>query len=164
MRPCHAARVGVLPLVLALGACAAQGDRSNDESASDAEITGQQACFYRRQAQDFQALDRSSLVVFAPTRRNAYLVQVSPPSNELRFADGIAFDSRSNQVCGRAGDALLLGAGALRRYAVVDVRRLEPGQLDTVLASHREGDATAPMEPQTDTAADIEPVESAGDE
>lgn len=164
MPACRGARLAGLLLAGALGACAGQRDSSNGGAENQPAMTGQQACFYRRQVQDFHALDRSSLVVFAPTRRNAYLVQVSPPSSELRFADGLAFDSRSNQVCGRAGDALLLGAGALRRYAVVDVRRLEPGQLDTVLASYGKGDTATPMEPQTDTAADIEPVESAGDE
>lgn len=160
----RAAGAGGLLLAAALGGCAGQGASGDGMRKADAELAGQQACFYRRQVQDFRALDRTSLVVFAPTRRNAYLVQVSPPSNDLRFADALAFESRSNQVCGRAGDALLLGAGTLRRYSVVDVRRLEPGQLDTVLASYGKGDAAAPMEPQSDTAADIEPVESAADE
>lgn len=163
MVACRKARIAGLLLTGMLCACAGQDDRDSQPRATP-ELSGQQACFYRRQAQDFQVLDRTSLVVFAPNRRNAYLVQVSPPSNDLRFVDALAFESRSNQVCGRAGDALLLGAGTQRRLSVVDVRRLEPGQLDTVLASYGKGDEPTPMEPETDTAAEIEPVESAADE
>lgn len=164
MPACRGARVASALLAAGLVACAGPSGTKQDSAAEAPVSAGQQACFYRRQVQDFQVLDRSSLVVFAPSRRNAYLVKISPPANDLRMADAIAFDSRSNQICGRAGDGLQIGTSAPRRYFVADVRRLEPGQLDALLSSYGKGEAGAGLEPETDTAADIEPVESAADQ
>lgn len=150
---CSLAAIG-----FALGACAGATDSSTDRGADEA--LGQPGCFYGRQVQDFRVLDRSSLLVFAPTRRHAYRLEISPPSSELRFADVIAFESPSGQICGRAGERLLLGTRDVRRFVVMDVQQLTAAQVDLLLAA----DDGAAIEPQPGGAAEIEALETDGDQ
>jgi hypothetical protein len=158
----------VAALLVGLVGCAG-APQNGDGSAGEGDDTplpllGQNACFYYRQVQNFDVLDRSTLVIYAPNRRNAYLVKTSPPSTELRYADTIAFEARTGQVCGRAGDRLVLATGSSLRLSVVDVQRLTDAQLATVLDGVGRGAADGALEPVTDTAADIEPLEKSGDE
>lgn len=146
-------------LVLTVGACTG-ADQARQPSGVDAPPIGQSACFYGRQVQGFRVLDRSSLIVFAPTQRHAYRVEISPPTAELRFVDTIGFESSSSQVCGRAGDRLLLGTSSIHRYPVIDVQRLTAAQLE---AHGPDGEASG-LEPEPGIEADIEPLENAGDQ
>lgn len=118
---------------------------------------GTSACFFARQALDFEALDDRNLVVFAPSKDNAYHVQISPPAMDLRFANGVAFASRNTQICGYAGDDLLLVNGASqRRYSVIGVYRLDAAALDALRARFGRVPASAPAEPEPEEGAEIE--------
>lgn len=109
-------------------------------------------------------LDRSTLIVYAPTKRQAYLVQISPPASRLPFADGLAFQSRGSQICGRAGESVTLAADSMRRYAIMDVRRLPAPELDEILSNKDRAETGQGLEPATGEAAEIEPIETAPDE
>jgi hypothetical protein len=155
--------------VTALAVCLLAGcSATNDETASAKEpipppsATGTSACFYPRQVQNFVALDRSNLIVFAPNAANAYHVRITPPSTQLEFAEGLAFLPPSGRVCGYAGERLIVGIGpAAERVAVIDVSRLAPGGLEALQAG-RTG-ATAPAaRPQPGPGADIEGATSGG--
>lgn len=150
-------------LILASGGCAAPTEEG-ETTPAEPSLRGKNACFYRRQVQDFDTLGRDTLVVYAPSRRNAYLVKISPPSAQLRFADAIAFESRAPQICGRAGERLRVGTGALNLYSVMDVRRLPEDQLADILDSYGQGEGGDDIQPETSTEAEIEPLENGGDE
>ena len=149
---------GALALTLVLAACAGPADRTEEAREADTPLPGQSACFLRDQVQDFDPLDRGSLIVYAPSRRNAYLVKISPPSSALRSAQAIAFESRSSQVCGRAGERVLLGRGALNYQSVIDVRRLAETELAELLEGY--GRSRKSIEPELDTQAEIEALET----
>ena len=132
--------------------CAADGNR---QSASDEsrEYSSGSACFYARDASNWTVLDRSTLIVYAPNKSRAFRVEVGPGASDLRWADRLAFVSRSNRICGRAGDRIVTPTGTVNRsYAVVGVRRLDPASLEALLAGYG----------KAESAQQVEPVESPG--
>ena len=117
-------------------------------------VAGRPTCFQARQVSDFRPLDRSSLIVYAPSRNNAYHVRISPPSIELRSANAIGFVSRSNRICGYAGDSLRIDRNDRFRYSVVSVRRLDDVALEALLGAG--GGDEADTGPQDTAGAEIE--------
>ena len=118
---------------------------------------GVAGCFFARQAQDFQVLDDRNLIVFAPSKSNPYHITISPPSPELRWANGLAFESRNTQVCGYAGDHVLLADGpGPRRYSVIAVHRLDEDALHGLQARFGVGSAPQQAEPEPAEGAEIE--------
>ena len=142
-------------VMLMIGGCATQDGAEATADKADETILGTAACFYQRQVSDFRALDRSNLIVYAPTKSNAYQVIISPPSMSLRSADAIAFKSRSSRVCGYAGERVLLdGRGSGREFSIVSVYRLDEMAHDALLAQY--GIGKPDMEPEETTGAEIE--------
>jgi hypothetical protein len=119
-------------------------------------VTGVAACFYPRQAQDFRVLDRSNLIVYAPNDRNAYHVQVSPPSHDLRYADSLAFIPSNDRICGYAGERLIIGGStAGQPAAIIAVSRLSPESLESLRAGSV-GAVPPAVEPMPGPGAAIE--------
>lgn len=155
MRPAPLAAAGLAVLVLA--ACAGSGEPRPRPTVKAGEF-GTPDCFLRRAASDFQVLDDRNVIVFAPGRADAYHVQVSLPLTDLRFADTLAFESRSSRICGYAGDELVVAStgSSLRRASVTGVYRLEPAALDGLLARFGRGRPAAKPEPRAGEGAEIE--------
>lgn len=104
--------------------CASRQSENDAQEATFA--SGQAACFQAGQVTGFRALDRSNLIVYAPTRSSAYHVRIQPPARELNFTSRIAFDTRSRRICGHAGESVIFDSGAMARtYFVTDVYRLD---------------------------------------
>jgi len=138
-----------------MGGCATKDGAEVAGEKAEEKVVGTAACFYQRTVSNFRALDRSTLIVYAPTRSNAYQVVISPPTTSLRSADAIAFKSRSNRICGYAGERILLDdAGMGREFAIVSVYRLDATTLDALLAQY--GIGKPDMEPETTEGAEIE--------
>ena len=73
---------------------------------------------------NWDALNREYLIVYAPSKNRPFLVQIAPPSVELRNAITLGFGGR-DRICGKAGEHLQIGAGMGRRYSIMDVKRLD---------------------------------------
>ena len=150
------APVAILAVILA-GGCTAGGSAGDSQRAASREPAGTSACFYRRQVSDFRVLDRSTLIVYAPSKSHAYQVRISPPSTEIKFADAIAFSSRSNRICGYAGDRIIVGSGSSpREYSVSGVYRLDEVGLQRLLEQYGIGKPGDPLEPEETEGAEIE--------
>lgn len=148
--------LALLAMLLASG-CTTGGSREASQREASREPAGKSACFYRRQVSDFRVLDRTNLIVYAPSKSNAYQVRISPPSTELKFANAIAFSSRSNRICGYAGDRIILGSGSSpREYSVSGVYRLDEVGLQRLLEQHGIGKPGQPLEPEETEGAEIE--------
>jgi hypothetical protein len=94
---------------------------------------GRQDCFLAREAQDFEVLDASNLLLYVPDRRTAYHVHVSPPAPELRHAQVLGFQSRHTRVCGYAGDRLVLdAAGGAQEHSVTGVYFVDEAAVATL--------------------------------
>ena len=137
-----------------VGTCGCAGN-SVEPDAPEAEIvSGQAACFRIDQVTGFRALDRSNLIVYAPTRSSAYHVQIRPPAREINFADRIAFDTRTTRICGYAGESVIFDSGGMgRHYFVTSVRRVDAEDIRS-LADQFSGDIE--VEPSDDSGAEIE--------
>lgn len=136
--------------------CAADRDQKSADDES-LEYSGGSACFYARNASNWRVLDRSTLIVYAPNKSHAFRVQVGPGASDLRWADSLAFVSRSNRICGRAGDRIVMPTGTTTRsHSVIDVRRLDQASLERLLAGYGKAGRSAPVEPGESPGAAIE--------
>jgi hypothetical protein len=97
--------------------------------------TGSAACFVRRLVTSFTVLDDTNLVVFAPSRTEAFHVRIRPAAPEMAGAAALAFTSRGHQVCGAAEDAVFFGQErSAPRHAITGVSRLSEAALNELLA------------------------------
>jgi hypothetical protein len=143
--------------VLSVGLFPSAG--SADEQDEEVKRTGgKPGCFYAREASDFEALDDSNLIVYAPTKSRAYHVQISPPSSDLRFAQGVVFDARSGRICGRGGETVSFGrrSGSARRHSVMNVWHLEPEQVEQLKDLYKAPDGDSQIEPKDSEGAEVE--------
>jgi hypothetical protein len=119
--------------------------------------TTKQGCFYTRDASNFDVLDSSNFIVYAPTKSRAFHVRIAPPSNELRFANGLAFEGRDNRICGYAGDSVAFGGGGSpRRYSIVDVWQLDAAALEQLLDTYKDGAGKVVPDQKDSHGADVE--------
>jgi hypothetical protein len=141
---------GILSILAAAtlaGACAAsieaQGESAETVSGSTpVDLTGlRRDCFRVRDARDFEVLNRVNIIVYGPGNNRAWLVEIAPPSVNLRNSTAVVFETggTGNRICGRAGDRLIVGRGSGQRSGIVDVRRLEPADLERILAEFGRG-------------------------
>ena len=103
-----------------------------DQTADRPATAHRDACIFSRSIQDFRALDRNKLVVWAPGRRNAYLVELSMPLSDLKFAHEIALVDRNHdgRLCSYGMDRIVVGNGALREPSTISgVTRLDNARL-----------------------------------
>jgi hypothetical protein len=118
---------------------------------------GRQDCFVRREADDFDVLDASNLLLYVPDRRTAYHVHVSPPSPELRHAQALAFQSRHSRVCGYAGDRLVVdAAGSVEEHAITGVYRVDEAAVATLRGRFGLAPRTAPPAPATPPPGEVQ--------
>jgi hypothetical protein len=133
-----------------------------DESANeqmDEALGGKskQGCFFTRDASDFDVLDKSNLIVYAPTKSRAYHVRIAPPSNELRFANGLLFEGRDNRICGYAGESVSFrGSEAGRRYSITNVWQLDASAREQLLDAYKTGAGKKMPEAKESDGAEIE--------
>src|SRR5262245_54648909 len=119
---------------MGLGATSAQ---ATAESTSRA---GKNECVFTRTIYDFKALDRRNLVIWAPSRSKAYLVELGMPLPELKFANRLALVDRNH-------DGMLCGYG-MDRIVVADSSFAQPS---TIMGMTRlDADGLAQLEEKYD--------------
>jgi Family of unknown function (DUF6491) len=93
-----------LMMLAALVACA-NVQASTSESRADKD-----ACLFVRSIHDFRPLDRTNLIIWAPGRRDAYLVELGFPLPELKFAHRLAVVDRNHDgmLCGFGMDRIVV--------------------------------------------------------
>jgi len=158
------ARRAAMPLAVTLAAaaagCAPSTEGSRAGSLPSPADTGTAACFYAGQVSDFTVLDRSNLIVYAPSKQSAYHVRISPPAIGLRSADRLSFGRSDARICGYAGERLIVpdGRGG-ERYSIVGVARLTQAGLEALLFAAGRSAGPGPAdaaEPEPAGGADIQ--------
>jgi hypothetical protein len=128
------ARTVIAVLIVAVGA----------SMSADAATTGQtradkNACVVTRTIHDFKALDRNKLVIWAPSRRNAYLIELSMPLPELKFAHRLAIVDRNHdgRLCGFGMDRIIVADSSLRTPStILGMTRLDDESLAQLEAQY----------------------------
>jgi hypothetical protein len=82
-----------------------------------------QQCVWFRSVSDWHALDEYNLLIWAPSRKHPYLVELDSPCREARWAESLAFSSRDSRLCGYGGDRILVGRD---RCSIGAIHKLTP--------------------------------------
>jgi hypothetical protein len=91
-------------------------------------------CVFARTIHDFKVLDRDKMIIWAPTRSKAYLVELSMPMPELKFANTIAVVDRNHDgmVCGYGMDRIVAvdsSPGFRTPATIMGMKRLDDAAL-----------------------------------
>jgi len=130
----HAPLIRLIQLTgaaILVAACAGT-ERQVDEVAERTTAPGGD-CFTVSLARDFRYLDDHNLIVYA-AGRNPYHVELSQACFGLGSDFAIGLRSRTDRMCGLAGDAVIgRGLGRPERCSVVSVRRLDEAQMQALV-------------------------------
>jgi hypothetical protein len=120
-----------LLLAALTGGCAATGAPA---ARATAPLPGTDACIFISSIQSWDVVDQSTLIVYAPLNKDAYLVKLFEPVPELPFKERIGFEdtTHSGQLCSDR-DELLVRGDIPRRVPIVAVRRLTSDQVKRLL-------------------------------
>lgn len=105
-------------LMLALGVCAATTATATTSASGSADGN---ACVFFRTVHDYRALDKNKLVVWAPGRRSAYLVEVGMPLLDLTWANQLAFvdSNHDGRLCGYGMDRIVIGDTSFPQWSTI---------------------------------------------
>ena len=141
----------------------AAGASAQASATTNTSHAGMNECVFARTIYDFKVLDRDKMIIWAPTRNKAYLVELSMPMPELKFANTIAFVDRNHDgmLCGYGMDRIVAADSSpgfrtpatvmgMKRLSDTDLAQLEQ-QYDVRLTRKKVAEApsgTAQEQPQ----------------
>jgi hypothetical protein len=119
--------------VLAAALAAAGISIGASANASTSSHAGKNDCVFTSAINDFKPLDHNKMVIYGPGRR-AYLVELSFPLPELKFANRLAFVDRNHDgmLCGYGMDRIVVadsGFGFRTPSTIMGMQRLDAAGL-----------------------------------
>jgi hypothetical protein len=148
----------------------ASGASANASTATS--HAGKNDCVFTSAIHDFKPLDRNKMVVYGPGRK-AYLVELSMPLPELKFANRLAFVDRNHDgmLCGFGMDRIVVADSsvAFRTPAtILGMQRLDDAglaqleeQYDVRLTrKKKDAPAAGSAQPREQTQQPVEPKEN----
>ena len=102
-------------------------------NASTSSHAGKNDCVFTSAINDFKPLDHNKMVIYGPGRK-AYLVELSMPLPELKFANRLAFVDRNHDgmLCGYGMDRIIVadsGFGFRTPSTILGMQRLDAAGL-----------------------------------
>lgn len=128
LRPLPVA-AGLLSALLALTAGAAMEPTA---APAEAKKPRSDECVFFRTVYDWQVLDRSNLIIWAPSSRTAYHVELAFPLTDLRSAIRLAFIDHNNDglLCGYGMDKVAVPDSPMRwSSTILAMTRLDDASL-----------------------------------
>lgn len=122
----------------ALSACATPPSPSEQQATAKPK-RGMDTCVFNSALDDWQALDDNTLVVWGPSKRDAYKVSLSMPLMGLKFAHqlGFADGTRDGRLCSYGRDAIILGNDSMaQRSSISYVEKLNAETLAQLEAKY----------------------------
>jgi len=131
------AQFGAAMVALAVAAATAGGCASSraPSASAAAPLPGTDACVFIRNIYDWDVIDPTTMIVYAPQRKDAYLLKLFAPVPDLDFKQRVGFeDSNHNgQLCGFGNDLVVHDEIGAQRTPIVAFRKLTPEQLRQLL-------------------------------
>lgn len=129
-------RAAVSLLILASSGCAGGGASSTHAPA--APLPGTESCIFTVNLNDWTVLDDSTLIVYAPLRKDAYLLKLFEPVVDLPFREALGFEDteHNGQLC--KGDYVVVRGDIPRRVPITSVRALTPEQAKQLIAGSKQ--------------------------
>jgi hypothetical protein len=118
-------------------------------------MTTDNDCMFLRSIYDWHALDDYNLIVWAPSRRQPYVVTLSFPLTGLRFEHQLAFDDHNGdgRLCGFGMDAIIAGGSFPQRASIAGVKRLDGSEIGALEGLY-ETFSSRPKGPASDVERD----------
>lgn len=117
---------------LTMTACAVTSDDAGNSGKAGASAVGN--CFFARSVRNFEALSDNLLIVWSPSQRCPYKVEVVGFCQGLKTTNAIAFNTQGS-ICGRATERLLIrDMGTDRSCRIGSVSRLSDQELTDLRA------------------------------
>jgi len=128
----RAAMVALAVAAASAGGCASSRAPS---ARAAAPLPGTDACVFIRNIYDWDVIDPTTMIVYAPQRKDAYLLKLFAPVPDLDFKQRVGFeDSNHNgQLCGFGNDLVVHDEIGAQRTPIVAFRKLTPEQLRQLL-------------------------------
>jgi hypothetical protein len=125
------------PLILTLMSCA-----TNEGGAPHAPLPGTEACIFTVNLNDWTVIDNSTLIVYAPLRKDPYLVKLFAPIFDLQFRESLGFEDieHNGQLC--KDDYVVARGDAPQRTPITAVRALTPDQAKQIIAAAKQADTS----------------------
>ena len=129
--PASSIRLAALPALvlgavgaLALAACAT--GRALPTRAA-APLPGTDACVFISNVSDWTVIDPTTMIVYAPLRKDAYLLKLFAPVPELNFKQRVGFEDsdHNGQLCGNGDDLVVRDEISARRMPIVAFASLQ---------------------------------------
>ncbi len=78
-------------------------------------------CVFISNIQNWRVLDSRHVVLYAPTAKRTYLMQLGMPISDLKFAFSVAFidRDRNGMLCGRSPDGVIAADSIVRQPAFI---------------------------------------------
>jgi len=124
-----------------MAGCAGAGGAHKPEPA----LPGTESCIMKVNLYDFTVLDDSTLIIYGPLHKDAYLVKLFAPIYSLPFRQTIGFDTpeRNGQLC--KGDYVFVRGDLPERMPINTLRALTPDEAKQLIAdSKRSRNAAQP--------------------
>ena len=104
---------------IAIAACAATPPQEAAQNA--AKASRKDECVFFSSVFDWQGLDDTTLVIWAPSRNTAYRVELSMPLSGLKFAHTLGFidGTQDGQLCSFGFDAVTMGDDTIPRKSTI---------------------------------------------
>ena len=126
-------------LMLTLAGCATStGGRPH---APPPPLPGTESCIFTVNLYDWTVIDNSTLIVYAPLRKDPYLVKLFAPIFDLQFRESIGFEDieHGGQLC--KDDYVVVRGDGAQRMPIIAVRALTPEQARQMIAAARQADS-----------------------
>jgi hypothetical protein len=137
----HPRRSGLLmPLIAAFMGCATNG--AGTARVPPPPLPGTEACIFTVNLNDWTVVDNSTLIVYAPMRKDPYLVKLFAPIFDLQFRESIGFEDieHNGQLC--RDDYVVARGDAPQRTPIIAVRALTPDQAKQIIAAAKQADSS----------------------
>lgn len=119
-------------LALAIAGCATNATPSNNATAA---LPGKDACIFTVNLSDWVVLDESTLIVYAPLRKQPYLIKLFAPATGLQFRESLGFEDteHNGQLC--RGDYVVARGDIPQRMPISALREITPQQAKQLRAA-----------------------------
>ena len=155
-------------LVLACGALGVAGCATTGASASQkaaAPLPGTDACVFMSTVYDWDVIDSTTMIVYAPMRKDPYLLKLFAPVFDLDFKQRVGFEDsdHTGQLCGNGVDYLVIRGDIPQRVPIVAFRKLAVEQAKQLLATaRRPGNSPAASSPAANQPPAGQPAAAPG--
>ena len=110
-------------------------------TSAPAPLPGTEACIFTVNLDDWTVLDDSTLIVYAPLRKDAYLVKLFEPIIDLPFRQSLGFEDveHNGQLC--KGDYVVARGEIPQRTPITALRALTSAQAKQLIAASKQSGA-----------------------